>query len=71
MSPRTGRHRLKRTVRSRPQALRVLRAPPVVLADEDLFAALPSALDAWVRFAGRKRGIAEWAIETTRDAIPH
>jgi hypothetical protein len=45
--------------------------PRKVLANEDLFAALPSALDAWVRFAGRKRGIAEWAIETTRDAIPH
>jgi hypothetical protein len=44
--------------------------PRKVLADEDLLAALPTALDAWVRFAGRKRGIPEWAIETTREAIP-
>ena len=44
--------------------------PRKVLADEDLFAALPSALDAWVRFAGRERGIPEWAIEATREAIP-
>jgi hypothetical protein len=44
--------------------------PRKVLADADLLAALPSALDAWVRFAGRKRGIPEWAIETTRQAIP-
>jgi hypothetical protein len=44
--------------------------PRKVLADDDLLATLPSALDAWVRFAGRKRGIPEWAIETTREAIP-
>ena len=44
--------------------------PGKVLADEDLFAALPSALDAWVRFAGRERGIPGWAIEATREAIP-
>ena len=44
--------------------------PRKVLADEDLLAALPSALDAWVRFAGRKRGIGAEAIETIREAIP-
>jgi hypothetical protein len=44
--------------------------PRKVLADEDLFTTLPSALDAWVRFAGRERGIPEWAIEITREAIP-
>ena len=43
--------------------------PRKVLADADLFAALPPALDAWVRFAGRKRGTPEWAIETTCEAI--
>jgi hypothetical protein len=43
--------------------------PRKVLADEDLLAALPSALDAWVRFAGGKRGIPEWAIDVTREAI--
>ena len=44
--------------------------PRKVLADADLLAALPAALDAWVRFAGRKRGIPAWAIETTCEAIP-
>ena len=44
--------------------------PRKVLADADLFAALPAALDAWVRFAGRKRGIPTWAIEATCEAIP-
>lgn len=44
--------------------------PRKVLADADLFAALPAALDAWVRFAGRKRGIPNWAIEATCEAIP-
>jgi hypothetical protein len=44
--------------------------PRKVLADEDLFAALPAALDAWVRFAGRKRGIPDGAIKATCEAIP-
>jgi hypothetical protein len=44
--------------------------PRKVLADADLLAALPSALDAWVRFAGRKRCLPEWAIDATRQAIP-
>jgi hypothetical protein len=43
--------------------------PRKVLADADLFATLPAALDAWVRFAGRKRGTPEWAIDATREAI--
>jgi hypothetical protein len=43
--------------------------PRKVVADADLFAALPSALDAWVRFAGRRRGTPEWAIDATREAI--
>jgi hypothetical protein len=44
--------------------------PRKVLADADLLAAVPAALDAWVRFAGRKRGIPEWAIKLTQDEIP-
>jgi hypothetical protein len=44
--------------------------PRKVLADDDLFERLPEALDAWVRFAGRKSGTPEWAIEATRKAIP-
>ncbi len=44
--------------------------PRKVLADDGLFDALPVALDAWVRFAGRKAGTPEWAVEVTRKAIP-
>ncbi len=44
--------------------------PRKVLADEGLFERLPSALDAWVRFAGRKAGTPDWAVEATRKAIP-
>lgn len=44
--------------------------PRKVLADKGLFERLPSALDAWVWFAGRKAGSPEWAIEATREAIP-
>jgi len=44
--------------------------PRKVLADAELFDALPAALDAWVRFAGRKHGTPEWAISLTREAIP-
>jgi hypothetical protein len=43
--------------------------PRKVLAHDGFLAALPGALDAWVRFAGRKRGIPEWAIEVTREMI--
>ena len=44
--------------------------PRKVLADEGLFERLPPALDAWVRFAGRKAGTPEWAVTATREAIP-
>ncbi len=44
--------------------------PRKVLADPDLLEALPAALDAWVRFAGRKRRTPQWAIESTQEAIP-
>jgi hypothetical protein len=44
--------------------------PSKVLADAAVFEVLPSVLDAWVRFAGRKQGIPGWAIEVTQEAIP-
>jgi hypothetical protein len=44
--------------------------PRKVMGDDELFASLPSALDAWVRFAGRKSGLAESAIAATQQAIP-
>lgn len=44
--------------------------PRKVIADADLFERLPAALDAWVRFAGRKADLPEWAIASTRAAIP-
>jgi hypothetical protein len=44
--------------------------PRKVIADADLFERLPAALDAWVRFAGRKSDLPEWAIASTREAIP-
>jgi len=44
--------------------------PRKVLADRAVFESVPSALDAWVRFAGRKSGTPEWAIEQTCEAIP-
>jgi hypothetical protein len=31
---------------------------------------VPRALDAWIRFAGRKARLPQWAIEETREAIP-
>ncbi len=43
--------------------------PRKVLAGPELLQALPGAVDAWVRFVGRKRGIPQWAIETTQAAI--
>jgi hypothetical protein len=44
--------------------------PRKVLADAAVFEVVPSALDAWVRFAGAKQGIPEWAIAATQEAIP-
>jgi hypothetical protein len=44
--------------------------PRKVLADAAVFEVLPSVLDAWVRFAGRKRGIPAWAITETQKVIP-
>jgi hypothetical protein len=44
--------------------------PRKVIGDADLYARLPTALDAWVRFAGRKSGLPEWAIAANREAIP-
>jgi hypothetical protein len=44
--------------------------PRKVLADAAVFEVVPSALDAWVRFAGRKQGIPAWAIAATQAAIP-
>lgn len=44
--------------------------PRKVLADAAVFEVLPAALDAWVRFAGRKQRKPEWAIALTREAIP-
>jgi hypothetical protein len=44
--------------------------PRKVLADAAVFEVLPSALDAWVRFAGGKQGTPAWAIATTQAAIP-
>jgi hypothetical protein len=43
--------------------------PRKVFADCDLLTRVPSALDAWVRFAGRKAGTPPWAIDATREAI--
>jgi hypothetical protein len=44
--------------------------PRKVLARAELLDRLPAALDAWVRFAGRKSNIPEWAIAATQNAIP-
>jgi hypothetical protein len=38
---------------------------------EDLFGKVPAALEAWVRFAGRKTAKPAWAIDATVDAIGH
>jgi hypothetical protein len=43
--------------------------PRKVLATPELLACLPGALDAWVRFAARRRGIPEWAANETRASI--
>lgn len=44
--------------------------PRKVLADAVVCEVLPAALDAWVRFAGRKQGTPDWAIALTQEAIP-
>ncbi len=44
--------------------------PRKILSDGDLLARLPSALDAWVQFAGRKSNLPDWALAATREAIP-
>ncbi len=43
--------------------------PRKVVAERSQFEAVPAALASWVRFAGRRRGIPEWAIAETIDAI--
>ena len=43
--------------------------PRKVLTTPDLIDAIPGALDAWIRFAGRKQGLPNWAIAETRSAI--
>jgi hypothetical protein len=45
--------------------------PRKVVHDPGLLAAIPPALDAWVRFAGRKSKLPAWAIGATREAISH
>lgn len=37
--------------------------PEKVIADEDFFNAVPAALDTWVRFTARKRGLSSEALE--------
>lgn len=44
--------------------------PRKLLGSGQLFDCVPAALDAWVRFAGRKSNLPEWAIAATREAIP-
>ena len=43
--------------------------PRKVLATPELLDRLPGALDAWVRFAARRRGIPDWAANQTRGSI--
>ncbi len=43
--------------------------PRKVLATPELLDRLPAALDAWVRFAARWRGIPQWALDETRESI--
>jgi hypothetical protein len=43
--------------------------PRKLLADRSTFEAVPAALASWVRFAGRRRGIPDWAIAETTEAI--
>jgi len=43
--------------------------PRKVVADRDYFEAVPAGLEAWIRYAGRRRGIPKWAIERTLAAV--
>src|SRR4051812_700236 len=43
--------------------------PRKVLADCATFEAVPHTLDAWIRYAGHRRGIPDWAIDQTRSSI--
>jgi hypothetical protein len=43
-------------------------APRQITADMDTFTVLPDVLAAWVRFAGRRRGIPERAISESVEA---
>jgi Plasmid pRiA4b ORF-3-like protein len=43
--------------------------PRKVLATPELLNCLPAALDAWVRFAARRRGIPDWAANAIRGSI--
>ena len=43
--------------------------PHKLLAERSEFEAVPAGLASWVRFAGRRRGIPDWAITQTVDAI--
>jgi hypothetical protein len=43
--------------------------PRKVHADRASFEAVPRTLDAWVRYAGRLRGVPDWAIQTTATTI--
>jgi hypothetical protein len=43
--------------------------PRKVLTTPGLLDRLPAALDAWVRFAARRRGIPDWAAKETRGSI--
>ncbi len=43
--------------------------PSKVVAERAYFEAVPAGLEAWVRYAGRRRGIPAWAIERTVTAI--
>ena len=48
--------------------------PRKVLAEPPLLERLPDALKAWIRFAGRKRGLEDSAVRETCDAVerwPH
>jgi hypothetical protein len=45
--------------------------PRKVINPDAVLATLPAALEAWIRFAGRKTAKPAWAIDTTVDAIGH
>ncbi|GAC1576493.1 MAG: hypothetical protein NVS3B18_10330 [Candidatus Dormibacteria bacterium] len=44
--------------------------PRKLIADRAMFEAVPGALDAWVRYAGRLRGIPAAAVAVNTAAIP-